>query len=248
MTRWEPDGGDGGRSPSGDPWADPATVTEPGPPYTGPPPTAPPPHPYAGWGRPAAALGPPYGPAWEPVPGWPGWTTPRRPAAPSRPGRLVAAAVLAFVQAGLVLLASLYVWFFASLAELAVSGAPGYSSARTTALASEGTVLAAVQLVSVVPLVAGGVLVLQRRARPVRLGRWTVRLGPRAAWRALVAGLGGQVALALYWAVRLVGLAGDGLGGLLLVGAGLFAAAPLVALGLLASGEVRRWSRGGARS
>ena len=58
------------------------------------------------------------------------------------------------------------------------------------ALATEGTTLAIVQLVSFVLLVVGGVRALNARTR--------------AAWRLLVVAHAVQVVLSVYWAVRLV--------------------------------------------
>ena len=98
--------------------------------------------------------------------------------------------MLAFVQAGLVLIASLYVWFFASVADLAVQGTAGvFAPGPVDALATEGTALAIVQLVSFVLLVAGGIRALNARTR--------------TAWRLLSSSHAVQVVLSLYWAVRL---------------------------------------------
>jgi hypothetical protein len=147
---------------------------------------------------------------------------------------VITAAVLAFVQAGAVLIASLYVWLFASIADLALSEAPqAYDPARVEALAAEGTVLAVVQLVSVVLLVGAGV--------------WALNARSRGAWRLMVAAHGVQLALALYWAVRLSALAdqtpGPGGGGVVASVSLIFAAGPLTALGLLFIGAARRWFR-----
>jgi hypothetical protein len=205
-----------------DPWADPATPTQPGGPYTGPPPTAPQPWtpaptPYAG--------GPGYG--WPPgysghPPAW-GWPPPR----PRKPGQVIGAAVLAFVQAAVALIGTLYTYMLSALAGLSVDQG-GF--AGLAGLASEGTTLAVVQLLSVVPLVAGGILVLNRRSR--------------AAWLTLAVALVVQVLIALYWTLRLSGAIGDGFdadAGPLAWFTIFFAAAPLVGLGLLFSGAARRW-------
>jgi hypothetical protein len=152
---------------------------------------------------------------------------------PRRPGQVVAAAVLAFVQAALVLVASLYVYLFASVAGLAAAEAgAGLALPRAEELAREGQVLALVQVFSVVALVVGGVLVLSKAGR--------------AAWTTLLAALAAQVLLALYWAVRLTALAdavpGSGGGGGIAIGLALvFVAAPLTGLGLLVAGPGRRW-------
>jgi hypothetical protein len=204
------------------PWADPSTATVPGAPYGGPPPMMPPVQPYAAapaaWGYPV-----PYGAApWGPVP-------PRRP---QRPGQVITAAVLAFAQAVVVLIASLYVWFFASIADLASSGRPDvYTSETARSLATEGTVLAVVQLFSVALLVVGGVLALNRRTL--------------TASRLLAGAHVVQVVLALYWAGRLLDVLGDLPGadgeGSLAAFSLFFLVGPVVSLGLLLSGAARRW-------
>src|SRR5688500_5194239 len=106
--------------PGSSPWADPSTPTEPGPPYGGPPPTLPARQPYAGqragWGYPAPYGTAPYGTApygTAPYGTAPYGTAPWSPAParrPQRPGQVITAAVLAFTQATVVLVASLYLW------------------------------------------------------------------------------------------------------------------------------------------
>jgi hypothetical protein len=217
-----------------DPWADPSTPTEPGAPYAGPPPTAPVPGGPYGQYPPGYGYPPPYG-----YPGAYGqpWASPP-PQAPRRPGQLITAAVLAFVQAGVVLLASLYLWFFAAVADVAVSEAgASATSSEVEALATEGAVLAVVQLVSAVLLVVGGIAALNRRSR--------------ASWLLLVTAHGIQVVLAGYWTVRLLAVLGDvpgpgaeeGFASVTL----LFAAAPLAGLGLVLLGPGRRWFGGGSQ-
>ncbi|MBM7804741.1 hypothetical protein JOD57_000578 [Geodermatophilus bullaregiensis] len=219
------------------PWSDPAAQADPVA-YAGPPVTAPAPY--------AAAAYPPPGPytaAAYPHPGygWPGhgvpvWGPPA-PLRPRRPGQVVAAAVLAFVQAGLVAVASAYVLLLASTFGF-LATVPGASDAdEAGALVTEATVLTVVQLLSAIALVVGGVMVLNRRSR--------------ASWLTLVAAVAAQLALALYWLVRLSALGGfldDTTGsdpsGVLVVGVLFFAAAPAVGLGLLLVGAVRRWAAG----
>jgi hypothetical protein len=209
-----------------DPWADPSTPTEPGAPYAGPPAGQYPPPGYASpygppvyGAQPYAGYPPPYG-----YPGY--WVPPRRP---QRPGGVIAAAVLAFVQGAIVVIASIYVWFFASLADVALAGVEeGYSPAVVDALATEGTVLAIVQLLSAVLLIGAGVWALNAQAPGAR----RLLLGAHAV----------QVALALYWAVRLTVLFDDAAeGGPLLVFAAVFAAAPLVSIGMLFTAPARQW-------
>jgi hypothetical protein len=140
---------------------------------------------------------------------------------------VIAAAVLAFVQTAIALVGTLYTYMLSALVSSA-SGQGVLTDMR--GVASEGAVLAVVQLVSVVPLVAGGILVLSRRSR--------------TAWLVLVVAFGVQVLIALYWALRLSGLVGQGFdadGGPLAAFTLFFAAAPLVGLGLLAVGAGRRW-------
>ncbi|HLM06414.1 MAG TPA: hypothetical protein VK402_14645 [Blastococcus sp.] len=221
------------------PWADPATPTEPGPPYAGPPATAPVPGPYGypspygqppGYGWPPQ-YGPPYG--WPPQYGYP---MPWVPQPPRRPGQVITSAVLAFVQAGLVLFATLYVWMIASLADFAANDPDVPAAFR--GLATEATVLAVVQVFSVVLLVVAGIRALTRRTR--------------AAWILLLVAHGAQVALALYWAVRVMSLFGDlpdpgpDPGGIFAAYSLFFAAAPLVGLGLVLVGAGRRWFDGTA--
>jgi hypothetical protein len=206
-----------------DPWADPNTPTEPGAPYAGPPATAPPTYgppasPYGQYGYPGYPP-PEYGypPPWPVVP------------RPRRPGQVIASAVLAFVQGALVLIASLYVYFAASIVTVVTAGAPvGFDA---DGLATEGTVLAAVQVLSAVLLVAAGVLALNRR-------------NP-GTWLTLVVAHTVQIVLALYWWVRLVMLANDfpdgDVDGVLLGFPLFFAAAPAVGLGLVSAGAGRRW-------
>jgi hypothetical protein len=202
-----------------DPWADPATPTEQGPPYPGPPQYAygPPPYGQLPSGYPA-----PYG---GPVP----WA-PLPPRGPQRPGQVITAAVLAFVQAALVLVASLYVWFFASVAELAAQESGGVPL-QARRLAGEGTALAVLGLLSAVLLVAAGITALNRRSPRARLF--------------LLAAHAVQVALALYWAVWLYTVLGDVPGaageGVLASFAIFFAAGPVAALGLLLLGPGRAW-------
>jgi len=233
-----------------DPWSDPTKPVEP---YPGPPQTAPQkpqygqqpygqpqygqqpygrpqygqqpygvPQPQWGqpqWGQPQWGSGP-YGPAWG------------RPPVPRTPAQVITAAVLAFVQAVVVLIASLYVWFFASIADIASSGRPDvYTSETARQLATEGTVLAVLQLFSVALLVIGGILALNRRTP--------------TAYRLLAGAHVVQVVLALYWAGRLLDVLGDLPGadgeGSLAAFSLFFLVGPVVSLGLLLSGAARRW-------
>lgn len=204
-------------TPYPSPWSDPATETEPGAPYAGPPPTAPyPPARYGGWAPPVGPYGAPWPPPWPPAP--------RRP---QRPGQVIGAAVLAFVQAAAVALATAYLQLLGSVFAMAASQ-PGFP-ADGAALAAEAGTLAVVQLVSVVVLVAAGVLALTRRSP---LSRW-----------ALVGAFGLQLALAAWWGVRLLTAFDTGRGVLLVLVLAL-AAAPAVALGLAVGRPARAWFAG----
>jgi hypothetical protein len=146
---------------------------------------------------------------------------------------VLAAAVLAFVQAGVVAIATVYLFLFVSVARIAVSEG-GTPAAGVAGLAGEGTVLGWLQVASVVLLVVGGVLTLGTRRR-------------RPAWLVMGAALVGQIVLALYWGVRLGTLTGDVPGsdpaGVFAWFAIFFAAMPAVALGLIAFGPGRHWFR-----
>jgi hypothetical protein len=216
-----------------DPWSTP----DPGGPYTGPPPTTPPfpgaPGPYPNQPYPGP-YGPPYGPPPYGYPGaygYPGPWGPYPPAAPRRPGQALAAAVLAFVQAGVVAVASVYVFLFISVARIATSEG-GVPPTGVDPLVSEGTTVGWLQLASVVLLVAGGVLALGNRRR-------------RTAWLVLGAAFIAQLVLALYWGVRLASLGGstgDPLHGFAWF-ALFFAVLPAVGLVLIAFGPGRQWFR-----
>jgi hypothetical protein len=218
-----------------DPWADPATETRDGDPYAGPPATGP-------AGPPAWAQGQAWqygqtagygaGPGW-PAPSYPGypawgWGPPPRP---RRPGQVIAAAVLAFVQVGLVLFASLYLYLIVSVVGF-VEDRAGMAPVGSAALVAEGNVLLGVQLASVVLLVVAGVLALNRRRR--------------SSWWTLVAAHAVQVALAVYWVLRLSTLSDTGAGQPLAAFALFFLAGPAVAVGLLVAGPGRRWFDGPA--
>jgi hypothetical protein len=207
---------------SPDPWADPDASA---PPYAGPPPTAPVQPPPYGWPTPYAGY-PPYGSYGGPAP----WGPYPRPG-PRRPGQVITSAVVAFVQGALVGLAALYVWFFASMAGIALREAGSAVPTAVRGLAAEGTVLAIVQLVSAVLLVGAGIVALNRRSR--------------AGWWLLVVAHGVQVVLALYWAVRLTvffdDLPGPDPTGAFVGFTLLFAAGPLVGLGMVLVGPGRRW-------
>ena len=219
-------------SAPGSPWSDPATETEQVA-YAGPPPSAPPGHSAApGYGAAPGYAPPGYGWPPSPAPYWAGQPPFAAPARPRRPGQVVAAAVLAFVQATGVALASAYVLLLASTFGFLATEYGG--DEQVDSLVTEASVLSAVQLVSAVALVVGGILVLNRRSR--------------SSWTTLLVAFGVQLALSLYWIVRLttVDAFGDAFApfAVLVVGVLFFAALPAVGLGLLLVGTVRAWATG----
>jgi hypothetical protein len=137
---------------------------------------------------------------------------------------VIAAAVLAFVQAAGVALATAYLQLLGTVFSMA-AGEPGFP-ADGAALAAEASVLSLVQLASVVLLLTAGVLGLVSR-RPV--ARWT-----------MVAAFALQLSLAAYWAARLLSVLDQGAGVLAALVLG-FAAAPAVALGLAVGRPARAW-------
>ena len=217
---------------TGDPWADPNAPAYAGPPATDPPPAPqPPPYGYPQYGHPGYPGYPPYGypppyPTAYPTP-WP-----PVPAGSRRPGQVIAAAVLAFVQAAIVLVASIYVVLFSSLIDIAVDADPtSPPPEEVSQLAGEGTVVGIVQVVSAVLLIVGGVLVLNSRRRRSLV--------------VLVVAFAVQVLLCIYWAVRLSVIAseipGSGSAGPFLAFSLVFFAGPAVGLGLVLLGSGRRW-------
>ena len=211
--------------------------------YAGPPPTTPPalpsyppsypPSPYgsAPYGHPRYGY-PGYG---YPGYGYPGYGYPWAPFEPPgsrRPGQVIAAAVLAFVQAAITAVATFYVFVLASFVDLTNGQSGGRVPADVRELATEGRVIAVVQLFGLVALVVGGIVALVRRGRP--------------AWWVLVAALALQVVLAGYWLVRLSVLAGEVRSGsspttAFVILALFFAAMPATGLGLACTGPARRW-------
>jgi hypothetical protein len=151
---------------------------------------------------------------------------------------VIGSAVLAFVQAALVLFTSLYVWMAVSLVEFAAGQGTGAPPSEAAALASEGKVLIVIGMVSAVLLVVGGVAALIRASR--------------VAWLLIVAAHAVQLVLAAYWGIRLYTVVGDVPGtvneGAFAAFALVFAIAPAVGLGLVALGPGRRWFDGTARA
>ncbi|CAN5399407.1 hypothetical protein BH24ACT9_BH24ACT9_06700 [soil metagenome] len=188
--------------------------------YAGPPGYAdqggyagPPGYPAPGYG---AGAQPP--PGYPPNPGYPapyGYQSYGYPAqrGPQRPGGATASAVLMFIQGGLVLFATLYVLFFASVA----SGISSAGVSEADSLETEWTIIGILQLVSVGLLIFGGVQTLGGGGRIVT-----------------IVACGSQVALTLYWMIRIGSLPefGDDGGPFLFVVPLFYAVLPVVALSL----------------
>jgi hypothetical protein len=186
---------------------------EAGAPYAGPPHYGPP---FAGpspqqWGPPPQQWSPPpYAATGDPPPGW-GWTpSPRRP---QRPGSVIAAAVLAFASAVLVLIGTFYGAALSAL--LSLARGPG---------AGTGPWLVVLELALVGLLVAGGVRVLTRDRR----------------W--LLGAAGGQLVLSVYWLVVLDDMTSATVSDIILVFPILYGALAAVAAGLTFLPDARAWT------
>ena len=162
--------------------------------------------PYGGASYGAAPHG---GPAW----GWP-VPAPR----PARPGAVIAAAVLVFASALLVLVGTLYAMTFGALVSLAFGPASGFSPW-----------LAVLQLVLTGLLVLGGAQVLNRDRR----------------W--LLLACAGQLALCVYWGVLLTGIASPAFNDTALVLPVVYGLLAAVAVGLTFLPDARRWTARPAR-
>ena len=146
------------------------------------------------------------------------------------PAEVVAAAVLAFVQAAAVMVASVFVAFLVVVV-VALAAQMDVPSGLPFA---ELIALAAVQLASIAALVIGGVRVLRRRDRTSR--------------RVLAGALVVQLPLAAYWTVRVSPFfAGEEPGVLAMppFGVLVLTVAPVVGLGLLSTPSSRAWFAGG---
>lgn len=200
---------------------------DPAPPYGQPPygapyeqaPTHAAPVPYQPQpGHPAA---PGYGPgpgqsAAMAYPGPYNYGPPRR-SGPPRPGGATAAAVLHFVQGGIVLISSLYLLFVLSVIE-----------AFTETTQTEFTAVTVLQLASAGLLIAGGVTLLSGNSLVLSYVGGAV-----------------QLALVLYWAIRLASFTSGELDEVFpsfAIMSAFFAVMPIIALSLSATTGVRRWA------
>ena len=169
-----------------------------GTPYTGPPQYLP-------------QYGPPqYGPPpWGP----PGWGPNPYPVRPQRPGPVIAAAVLAFASAVLVLVGTVYAMAFSALLSLARGPDAGI-----------GPAVALLQLALAGLLVTGGLRVLGH-------DRW---------W--LLGAAAGQLAMTVYWLVVLDDVAPSTIDGSVLTLPLVYGALAVVAAGLTFLPDSRAWT------
>lgn len=194
--------------------------------YQGPPATGQyPPEPRYPSG-PAAAPGSPY-PAANPYAqvapygyGYPPGYAPGYPAGNGRPGTIIAAAVLGYVTAGLLILSGSLLVFGASIVS-DVERAAGSFTDYGTELALDGLL----NMVAAGLLIAGAVMMTGRKAN----GRTLLSVG-------------GAIVLAetLYWLIRFSGLSADGF----IFYAVLFAALSVIALSLAWTPGGSAWLRG----
>lgn len=149
--------------------------------------TAPPGYPTPGYGA-AAGYGTPPGyaapPGYGSPYGYPSYAGVSR--GPVRPGGATASAVLMFIQAAVTLISTFYVLFFASLA----SGVDS-SGLRQNSLETEWTIIGILQLVSVGLLIFAAVQLLG---------------GSRNGRTLSIVACGVQLALVIYWMVRISSL------------------------------------------
>ena len=179
-----------------------------GPPQYGPPQYGPPAHGQSAYGQ--SPYGAPAPPPWGPQPGW-GW--PAVPQQPQRPGPVIAAAVLVFASALLVVVGTVYAMAFSALLSLARGPDAGM-----------GPLSACLHLLLAGLLVVGGLRVLAHDRR------WL--LGAVAA----------QVALAGYWGSVLDDVAPSTLGDGVLTVPVVYAVLALVAGGLTFLPDARAWT------
>ncbi|MBM9475635.1 hypothetical protein JL107_04160 [Nakamurella flavida] len=156
-------------------------------------------------------------PGYGPTGGWTGYPAPGpaypAPVRPFRPGGVTAAAVLAFVQSGLLLFAGLFVLAGADVAGVVQDSGSG--------LDDEFTVVALLTWLATGLLIAGGAQVLN---------------GPRGI---LIGGCALSLALSVYWLVRILGeVAVRGV----VAWPFLFAVLPIISISMISTGAVRHWS------
>ncbi len=180
-------------------------------PPPGPPPYGPPASPR--YGAPAS---PRYGPPGPPPPGYPGsypapWDT-------GRPGGIPAAAVLAYIDAGLLILAGLLLLVGASAVDSWNDAFGSHDNSVTVELAADGLV----NLISAGLQIAGGVLLTGRS----ETGRTLLTAGGAVC-----------IAAGVYWVIRAHDLG-------VVVWTIVFVALPIIALSLAWTVPATRWLRG----
>ncbi len=168
-------------------------------------------YPQSGYAQPGYPQQPAYPAGYQLVPMY---QVPRRPA---RPGAAVAAAVLAYVQSGFVLIGGISL--FSGASEL------GYNTERAftggSRISSELTVVAIITILAGGLLIAGATTVLNRK--PVLL----------------TIGCALSLAISVYFVIRLV----DFVGGIGLWVPIFFAILPIISIALTKGSEVRAWVR-----
>jgi len=195
-----------------DPYA-PPTGSQPGHPQPGYPQSGYPQtgYPQSGYAQPGYPQQPGYPAGYQLVPMY---QVPRRP---PRPGAAVAAAVLAYVQSGFVLIGGISL--FSGASEL------GYNTERAltggSRISSELTVVAIITILAGGLLIAGATTVLNRK--PVLL----------------TIGCALSLGISVYFVIRLV----DFVGGIGLWVPILFAILPIISIALTKGSEVRAWVR-----
>lgn len=194
--------------------------------YGGPPPTGSyqgvPQQPYAG-GYPQAYGQPPY-PGYPVPTGYPGYGYsgyPPQPQGPQRPGLVVAAAVLGYVNAGLLIVGGFLLLFGATIVndiENAVDSGTDY--ATEAALLGVGNMIAAGLLIAGAVMFSG--------AKPV--GRLLLAVGN-----------GIVLALAVYWFLRFTDDRFNDVGSGFLVWGSLYATLAVLSLAFSFTGAINRW-------
>lgn len=214
-TGSQPSAGDGTHGqPEGYPAYAPGYPPAPG--YV--PPAGYPAPPVAGYGYPPAqppGYQQPYqqAPGYPPAPGYPGYGYPVVPGPPAVPGNVRAAAVLAFVQGGLLILAGLITISFAD------NGSDNDFGLRSIQLGSEDSLL----IMGVLTLIAGGLLI----AGGVQL--------PRKKSVLLLVGSGISLVMSVWWLIT------TDFDESVLIWALLLAAMPIISASLAAGQTARQW-------
>ncbi|MEP6598473.1 MAG: hypothetical protein ABJB98_03380 [Actinomycetota bacterium] len=186
-------------------------------PYTGPPPMQPPPPPEVPYYPPAAPGG--YPTAGYQVPyGYPPASYPAYPQpmayGPPRPGQVIAAAVLGYVDAGLLILAGVMLFFGASILN-GLNSSFGDTSSVTAELVVDGLL----NLLAGGLLIAGGVGLANRNPT----GRTLFTIGAAIC-----------IAEGVYWLIRVRATTAT-------IWVLLFTSLPIIGLAMIWTRDVRNW-------